>query len=96
MNLQKDKPYRSKKYMDYVKRLPCLVQNKDCRGEVQPAHLGARRTGSDLSCIPLCHWHHNGELHQHGPKWFEDNHTIDLQRANQLNNREYIERQEIG
>lgn len=94
MNLQKDLPYRSEDYKDFIRARPCQVENKDCRGDVQAAHLEARRTNTDLCCIPLCHWHHNGELHQHGPKWFEKKHTIDLQRANHLINRAYIERLE--
>lgn len=96
MNLQKDLPYRSKGYMDYIKGKPCLMlYTRQCTGEVVAHHLkGGKPKGSDLSCIPLCYWHHIGELHQHGRQWFEEWHNMELEHENHKINQEYIERLE--
>lgn len=55
---------RSKKYMAYIRTLPCLI----CGGLAQAHHLQraqpramSSKTG-DQYCVPLCHKHHH-ELH---------------------------------
>lgn len=69
----KEKTYRSKKYTAFVDTLPCAVETnlsycfdsagEYCEGLVTHHHTetgGTSMKGSDLSCIPLCHGHHQG------------------------------------
>jgi hypothetical protein len=60
----KIKTIRDKKYMDWVKTLPCMI----CGRQSEPHHEGARGIGikaSDWDTIPLCNVHHR-DRHQTG------------------------------
>ena len=84
--MQKKKTYRSKKYMDFVKGLECCVDSA-CRHSLDgpicdpdsiPHHTetgGVGMKGSDLSCIPLCNYHHN-YIHQHGKGTFQRKYDV--------------------
>ena len=71
----------SKKYLDYIRKKPCLVCGlQPC----DPDHLKARGMGNanrdghrDFSCIPLCRIHHS-ERHQIGNQKFENKYNINL------------------
>jgi hypothetical protein len=63
-------------------------------GDVQAHHSetgGVGMKGPDLSCIPLCHYHHNAELHQKGELWFEDKHRVNVWWVVIITMRAYIE-----
>lgn len=92
------KTCRSKVYLAFCRNQPCAVQNSDCMGDIQAAHTeasGVGMKGPDLSCIPLCHYHHNTELHQKGKLWFEDEHCIHMWWLNRETMRAYIEELEL-
>ena len=96
----KPKTYRSKKYMKFVRGLECCVFDHtctvafedDCQGEIIPHHTtggGVGLKGPDLSCIPLCHFHHS-EGHNIGWDSFEDKHGILIDWKVREANQEYI------
>jgi len=66
------KPYRNKKYTDWVKQLPCC----HCKAsKSEPHHLiGIDKMGKiggkapDFAAVPLCRVHHN-EVHIEPSKW---------------------------
>ena len=92
--MQKVKTYRSKKYMDFVKSLPCYVEGPLCGGEIAPHHTstaGTGKKGNDLSCIPLCYEHHINQLHQHGRKTFEGVYAVSIPQMVMVTNWKYIE-----
>ena len=78
MSLQKQKPYRSKEYLDYVRSLPCSVVR--CYDQAEAHHTeggnGIAMKGSDLSCIPLCRVHHV-ICHSMGRISFYETHCLD-------------------
>ena len=51
------KPARSRKYLDWIRTLPCLC----CGAKAEAAHTGSHgmaQKASDFSAVPLCWWHH--------------------------------------
>lgn len=70
------KPTRSRSYLDWVKRQPCV----QCGGEAHDPHhrygagwsKGMGTKVSDLWTIPLCRQHHD-ELHASPEAWEERN-----------------------
>ncbi|MEE8382237.1 MAG: hypothetical protein V3R78_10245 [Thermodesulfobacteriota bacterium] len=79
MNFKTRTP-RSKSYLAYIRRKPCLIIN--CKGEAIPHHSSAGGVGikcSDYHTIPLCHIHHD-EIHR-GQTTFLDKYAIDLWRV---------------
>jgi len=71
----------SKKYLEYIKKKPCLVCGQM---PVDPHHMeavgmgGANRDGfKDYSCVPLCRFHH-GEYHSGGIHYFESKYQVNL------------------
>ncbi len=65
MDLTKQKTFRSKKYLEFVRGLPCAVCKKKDE-TVVPHHVDAGGVGmkcSDARVIPLCHFHHNEHDH---------------------------------
>lgn len=63
MSLFKHKTFRSKKYLAFVRSLPCSILNDPCgcAGQVVPHHVDGGGVGmkcSDALTIPLCHGHH--------------------------------------
>lgn len=75
-SLQKDKPYRDKKYRVWVQSLPCVITDRE-GSEVVPHHaiscgLGGSTGGKigDNYCFPLIQVLHK-ELHDDPKKWEE-------------------------
>lgn len=70
------KPFRSKKYMDYVRDLPCAVTGQD-HIQSDPHHLwgyglsGMGQKPSDFFIMPLKHEIHQ-QLHLNGKEWLHD------------------------
>lgn len=79
--MQKEKTFRSKRYMDFVKTLDCCVSSAGCGGEIAAHHTetgGMGIKGSDLSCIPLCGIHH-AFYHNSGKITFASYYNINIQ-----------------
>ena len=98
---QKKKTYRSKKYTEFVRRfLKCCVGEDDfhsryqrCQGEIVPHHTepgGMGMKGSDLSCVPLCNFHHQ-LLHDKGKRSFSEIYTFEPYFHVRQTNQAYIE-----
>ena len=71
----------SKNYLEYIKKMPCLVCGKM---PAEPHHMeavgmgGANKDGfKDYSCVPLCRYHH-GEYHSGGIHYFESKYQVNL------------------
>jgi hypothetical protein len=77
--IPKSKRWQSKKYLEYVRSLPCLV----CGQESEPHHIrmnnnaGTGRKPSDTFCVPLCRAHHR-ECHDIYNSEFQLRHNLDL------------------
>ena len=87
------KTYRSKKYLAFVRTLPCTVPIAMCQGPVAAHHTetgGVGMKGPDLSCVPLCALHHQ-EIHSQGRITFQEKHSLDIQLSNLKVLRQYIE-----
>jgi hypothetical protein len=62
------KPHRetNKKYLAYIKTLPCACRDNTCVGDIVPHHTKTKGSGgSDYMTIPLCHTHHQ-RIHTEG------------------------------
>lgn len=71
----KPKTFRSKKYLDHVRSLPCVV----CGAKSEAHHFGGGGMGlkgPDTYAISLCHKHHM-EHHQIGTLTFQKKYNID-------------------
>ena len=69
LTMTNTKPYRSRKYLDYVNSLPCSI----CGGYSENHHIkshgqGGTSKASDLFTMPLCRLHHI-ELHSGVMTW---------------------------
>jgi hypothetical protein len=60
----KQKPFKSKEYMEWIHEKPCIV----CNTLPVEAHHVKNGIGQrdDRSCIPLCMMHHRGTFSPHG------------------------------
>ena len=78
MSLQKKKPFRSEKYLKWIRSTPCMVCGTD-QG-IQPHHLighgtkGGSLKSDDRLVMPLCAKHHH-ELHHNGHATFDKKHS---------------------
>jgi hypothetical protein len=76
------KPYRSSRYLAWIRTLPCAVCKTD--KYIEAAHTGPHgmsQKAPDTSAIPLCRKHHqfgNDSYHRLGPRKFSDTHKIDI------------------
>lgn len=71
----KQRRFESEEYKDFIRKLPCCVC--DGRRKIDPHHLKSQGAGgSDLTCIPLCRYHHT-EVHLSRVK-LEDKYHIGL------------------
>lgn len=64
------KRWRSKRFLAFVRSLPCSVAGCTAR-DVEAAHFGPRATGTkvhDFLAVPLCSAHHR-DHHAHGQAW---------------------------
>lgn len=56
----KRKRETDRKYLKWVKSLPCTFQSDDCFGPIDPHHTVPRSIGgSDRTALPLCRKHHD-------------------------------------
>ena len=79
--LWKQKPIRDKKYIEWIRLLPCIVCQYSAPSDPHHSETGGRGTkASDTTAIPLCHAHHN-ELHCTGKKTFATKYAIDYNRV---------------
>lgn len=76
--IPKSPPWKSTKYLAFVRTLPCVVCD-GAYGDSEPHHLIGHKRGamgakhSDFETFPLCHRHHR-ELHDCGYTHWEDWH----------------------
>lgn len=75
------KPFRSKKYTDWVKSLPSVVSGRpaDDPHHIKGNGFGGTTKPSDVFTIPLTRDEHD-ELHQMGWESWEQKHNIDQMR----------------
>jgi hypothetical protein len=77
--LPKPKRETSKKYLEYIKTLPCCCRDNDCTGDSVPHHTITKGAGgSDLLTVPLCGFHHY-KVHLWGRSAFQTFYNIDFQ-----------------
>ena len=86
----------SKKYLEYIKKKPCLACGQmpvDAHHMEAVGMGGANKDGfKDYSCVPLCRFHH-GEYHSGGLHYFEAKYQVSLWKdAFNLIRRYFIER----
>jgi len=69
--MQKQERWRSKRYLGYVKTLPCVI----CGKEAEPHHIkgvgnmsGGGLKAPDWAVMPYCHEHH-AECHADPDLW---------------------------
>jgi len=67
-------PFRSPRYLKFIRSLPCCVCGRECG--IEAAHVG-HREASDLETIPLCGLHHK-EQHRIGLKRFTHSYDLDI------------------
>jgi len=59
----------------------CLTPGRPVPSGSECAHVGGkRRHGDRENCVPLCHWHHIGELHTMGIGSFSRKYKVNLRR----------------
>lgn len=71
-------PFRSPRYLKFIRSLPCCVCGRT--RSIEAAHVGPRGMGqkcSDLETIPLCALHHK-EQHRIGLKKFTADYQLDI------------------
>ena len=76
MFIEKTKTYRNKRYLEFVRTLPCCV----CKGYSEAHHSetgGMAVKCNDTRAIPLCHRCHH-ECHAIGKGTFQERHNIDF------------------
>jgi len=80
----KQKPFRSEKYLNFVRSQCCCVCLAPPRSEAHhfrtSFNSGVGMKSSDTYCLPLCSDHHK-ELHRTGIKTFCEKHGIDIYRV---------------
>jgi len=75
------KPKREvdKKYLEYIKTLPCCCQDHTCTGDIVPHHTKTRGSGgSDYKAVPMCATHHS-KVHNTGYGSFQVDNSIDFE-----------------
>jgi len=77
--IPKPKRQVDKRYLEYIKTLPCLCKSSECLGDIAPHHTSTKGAGgSDYLTVPLCGKHHN-EAHWMGIKTFQRLHSLGFQ-----------------
>jgi hypothetical protein len=100
-----NKPYqvRSKRYLDWIREMPCivcLILDSTAVGPSEPHHVSNRVHGgvstkaSDYRVVPLCHFHHQ-QHHNVGKQTFSRQHNINLEEVITNLNRIWEERNEV-
>ena len=97
--LCKQLPIRDKKYLDWIKSLPCVVcLSKHYYHISEPHHIplkgnsGKGTKTDDTRAIPLCNNHHS-EYHQHGRDTFSIKYNLDYEESIERLNKIYESRQ---
>ena len=81
MGIRQAPQIRCPAHLQWVRGHECSVQNNDCLGKVEAAHVrdgtdcGLGVKPSDIFVVPLCSWHHR-QQHNVGEKQFEFRHKI--------------------
>ena len=81
MGIRQAPQIRCAAHLQWVRGHECAVQNNDCLGKVEAAHVRSGTDGgkgvkpSDIFTIPLCNFHHR-QQHNVGEKQFEFRHKI--------------------
>lgn len=77
LNVERDKKYRL-----WIASKPCLISDKDCRGQVIPHHIYYRARCTDYLAVPLCSLGHHKDssvaVHTLQREPFETKYSIDL------------------
>jgi len=76
MTIGRPKPFtwKSKKYLDYVRKQPCLI----CGYPSEAHHVKTKGAGGcDAWTVPLCRLHHSG-CHHFGKDTFFERHGLDV------------------
>ena len=77
--IPKPKRQVDKRYLEYIKTLPCLCKSSECLGDIAPHHTSTKGAGgSDYLTVPLCGKHHN-EARWMGIKTFQRLHSLGFQ-----------------
>lgn len=71
---------RSDHYLRFVSSFPCLICSRPADAHHAIGQAGTGIKPSDFGTVPLCRLHHV-ELHQSGPRTFEDSHGLQLIEA---------------
>ncbi len=75
--LAKNKPGRSKRYLEYIRSQPCCI----CQATpAEPHHTvggGTALKGSDFAAIPMCRKHHR-EVEDRGVETFQRENHISI------------------
>lgn len=85
MGLREPTQFRSQSHLAFVRRFECIVNNSDCSGRIEAAHVRSSGEGGtglkpgDEWSVPLCAQHHY-EQHQIGESRFELRYGLDLKR----------------
>jgi hypothetical protein len=88
----KQKTVRDKKYISWLKTLPCLL----CGKESEPHHVNVKGFGgkgiktADQRSIPVCHEHHM-EIHNNGRDSFATKYNLDYENIIQRLRKVYNE-----
>ena len=83
MGIRQAPQIRCPAHLQWVRGHECSVQNNDCLGKVEAAHVrdgtdcGLGVKPSDIFVVPLCSWHHR-QQHNVGEKQFEFRHKISM------------------
>lgn len=90
--MQKNKPIRDKKYIEFVRSLPCCVCGypppTDPHHYQQKGQGGTGTKVSDYQAVPLCH-HHHVEYHNIGRQSFIIKHEVDFEALMERMNKCY-------
>lgn len=88
--------YHSKRRVEFVKRLPCIVCKISLYDEGHPcvnAHTGAHplgKKGPYTSIVPLCPFHHLQLDDRCGPEEFERVHNVSLEYARTITQTQWL------
>ncbi len=88
MGLRETPQLRSQIHLKWVRGHCCAVQNPDCEGKIEAAHVRSGTDGamgvkpSDNWSIPLCSGHHRHQ-HQIGETAFEKQFSVSMRKIAQ-------------
>ena len=78
---EKQKRETDKKYLEYIRTLPCVVGDSECCGDIAAHHtVSVGSGGSDYLTIPLCVRHHIPGVHVMGKDTFQEFYNLDFKK----------------